>query len=56
MAKREKKERTQNSRTNGDQVKDSNELLSLIRRQMADRRSGPGETRPKELKIPEPEG
>ena len=55
MSNHEKKERRQNSRTNDDQVKDSNELLSLIRRQMSDRRSGPEETRPKDLKIPDPE-
>jgi len=58
MATHEKKERKQNSptkRTNDNQVKDSNELLSLIRQQMANRRSGPQETRPKDLKLPDPE-
>ena len=54
MAK--KKGRRQNSRTSDEQVKDSNELLSLIRQQMAKLRSGPEETRPKDLNIPEPEG
>lgn len=56
MSKREKKEEKQNANANDEQVKDSNELLALIRQQMAARRSGPEETRPKELKIPEPEG
>lgn len=56
MSKHEKKQRRHNSSTNDDQVKDSNELLSLIRRQMADRRNGPEEMRPKDLRIPEPEG
>ena len=37
-----------------EQVKDSNELLALIRHQMVRRRSGPQENRPKELRIPEP--
>ena len=55
MAKRQKREHGQQAISDDEQVKDSNELLALIRRQMAERRSGPVAKRPKELEIPEPE-
>ena len=54
MGKRDKK-RPGHDATDDEQVKDSNELLALIRRQMAEKRSGPEENRPKKLKIPDPE-
>jgi len=54
MAKRKKKE-LKRAGTDEQQVKDSNELLALIRHQMALRRSGQNKTRAKGLKIPEPE-
>ena len=51
MAKHGNNERGQNEVRDDEQVKDSNELLALIRRQMAERRSGPQEERPKDLEI-----
>ena len=54
MSKHEKKGRRQNSHANDEQVKD-NELLALIRQQMANLRSGPEATRPKDLEIPNPD-
>ena len=55
MANRQKREHGQHAISDDEHVKDSNELLALIRRQMVERRSGPDEKRPKKLEIPEPE-
>ncbi len=55
MAKREKKNCEHSATTDDEQVRDSNELLTLIRKQMIERRNGPEENRPKKLEIPEPE-
>jgi hypothetical protein len=55
MAKQKKKKQGNGAATGDKQVKDSNELLGLIRQQMAQRRAGPESSRPKKLKIPDPE-
>ena len=56
MPKRKKqKQASQTAAGKDEQVKDSNELLTLIRMQMVRRRNGPQEHRPKDLDIPKPE-
>ena len=55
MAKHKKKEGKKTADTKDQEVKDSNELLSLIRLQIAQRKSDEKERRAKELKIPERE-
>jgi len=54
MAKRKKKELKRGAGSDDQQVKDSNELLALIRHQMALRRSGQNKRRAKGLNIPGP--
>jgi hypothetical protein len=55
MQKRKEKNDIGKSGLNADEIVCSNQLLAAIRQQMAKRRSGPKEKRPKDLKIEEKE-
>lgn len=56
MAKRASREQRQDVTPNDEEhLKESKELLSLIRQKMSQRRSGPAHEQPKDLEIPEPD-